>query len=819
MGLFSKFRDAKAAAIQPRDVGADSRDQEALRLIEEGNAIEEEGRPAEALQRYDAAVLLSPDLARGHLNRGNALLVMGDTDGAIDAYATALVKEPHYAAAHYNMGNAHVRCGRPEAAVVAYRSAISLNPDLVDAEVALGGALEDLGNLDDAVASYRRALLLKPDYAEVHGNLGNTLTKLGRTDEAIASYHRVAALSPHRAEAFNILGRMLQARGRLDEAAANFRRAAEIDPDDADAHCNLGNVLCAIGNPGAALDCYRRALAARPQSAELQSNVGNALRELGRFDEAISSLRRAIQINAGIAAVHFNLGVALQDVGRLHDAANSFRRAIAIDPKYADAYCSLGNSLYGIGRLNEALDCYRRVIELNPDHVLAHNNVGNTLSALGHGDEAVASHREALRLDPGFADAQSNILFSSNYRQGQGGAMMLAEARRYGDMVAGMARPFSDWPNVVDPARRLRIGFVSGDLRNHAVGNFVEGVLTALASRATDQLEIFGYPTHFLADAVTARIKDSCSGWHSAAKLSDDDFARQIRDDRIDILIDLSGHTNHNRLPMFARKPAPVQATWLGYLATTGVAAIDYVIADRLTLPEPEAVNFVEKIWYMPKSYLCFTPPSVRTQVTPLPAFAERRITFGSFNNLAKVNDDVVALWARVLNAVPESRLFLKAKQFEDVSVRQSVVNRFAARGIEAARLILVSHVAMSDYLAPYEKVDIALDPFPYPGITTSVESLWMGVPVVTLAGNTFLSRQGVGILTNAGLSEWIANDPDDYVARAATHAGDLHRLSSLREALRDRVMSSPIFDATQFADHFAMAMRGMWQEWCNRRR
>jgi predicted O-linked N-acetylglucosamine transferase (SPINDLY family) len=354
-------------------------------------------------------------------------------------------------------------------------------------------------------------------------------------------------------------------------------------------------------------------------------------------------------------------------------------------------------------------------------------------------------------------------------------------------------------------------------LRNHPVGFFVEDMLAALVSNASGRLEIFAYPNHFRTDAVSERIKACCQGWHSAVGLSDESLVRRIRDDDIDILIDLSGHTANNRLPMFAWKPAPVQASWLGYLGTTGVAAMDYLIADPRTLPETEEAHFTEKIWRLPETYLCFTPPEGDVQVSALPAIANGFITFGCFNNLTKINDAVVALWARVLASVPDSRLFLKAKQLRDASVLQNIVERFAMHGIDSRRLLLEGTVPQrSEHLMTFHRVDIALDPFPYPGITTSVESLWMGVPVLTLAGERFLSRQGVGLLMNAGLTEWIAADADDYVARAILHAGDMQRLAALRDGLRQRVLASPIFDAPRFARHFEIALRGMWQKWCD---
>jgi len=282
----------------------------------------------------------------------------------------------------------------------------------------------------------------------------------------------------------------------------------------------------------------------------------------------------------------------------------------------------------------------------------------------------------------------------------------------------------------------------------------------------------------------------------------------------VHVLLDLSGHTIHNRLPMFAYQPAPVQASWLGYLATTGVAAIDYLIADSWTLPTTDEASFTEKIWRLPETYLCFTPPEVEVAVSPLPALTEGCVTFGSFNSLTKMTDEVVALWARVLAAVPGSRLYLKTRQLKESAIRQSIIECYAAHGIESDQLILEDVVpGRAEHLATYHRVDIALDPFPYPGITTSAEALWMGVPVLTLAGGRFLSRQGVGLLMNTGLPEWVASDPDDYVARAALHAGDLQGLAALRASLRDRFLASPICDAKRFARHFELALEGMWKK------
>jgi predicted O-linked N-acetylglucosamine transferase (SPINDLY family) len=386
-------------------------------------------------------------------------------------------------------------------------------------------------------------------------------------------------------------------------------------------------------------------------------------------------------------------------------------------------------------------------------------------------------------------------------------------------LAARNAHPFTNWSNTPEIGRRLRVGLLSGDLRSHPVGFFVESILAALAANASGQLQLMVYSTNFLTDGVTERIKATCHGWRCVAGLTDRSLAQLIRDDGIDILIDLSGHTAYNRLPMFAWKPAPVQVSWLGYFATTGVAAMDYLIADPWTLPQSEESNFTEKIWRMPETRLCFTAPDVDTQVAASPALANGYITFGCFNNLAKMNDAVVALWARILVAMPDSRLLLKAKQLGEASVRARTFERFAAQGIAADRLVPDSYSAREHYLKAYRQIDIALDPFPFTGGTTTAEALWMGVPVLSLTGESFIARQGIGLLMNAGLPDWIAADADDYVARAVRHASDVQRLATLRSGLRQQVLHSPIFDAPRFARHFEAALRGMWTHWCDHQR
>lgn len=824
-----------------------------MKLLEDGLALERQGHLDAALQHFDAAIALAPNLGRAHFCRGIALFDQGKTQDALDAYSTALIHKPDSAAAHFNMGNALIRLERFEEGIAAYRKATALKPEFADAHVALGGALEDLGRIDEAIAHYGEAIAIEPSYAEAHFNLGGALAKLGKLDGAAACYRRASEIKPDLLAANIRLGNILSELGKPDEALACFQHALESEADNAEAQFGLGFALMELGQLGMAEECYRRALKIAPDFAEAYSNLGTIKKRLGQLDDAVALFRRALEIKPDFAEVHCNLGSAQQALGQLDNAAisylkaiglkpafaeahsnygtvlrqigqpqqaeTSFRRALQFNPGFADAHNNLGIVLTLYGKLDEALACYRRALEIRPGFAEAHMNLGIALKDLGRLDEALVSIRRALEIDPDYAVAYDNLLFIHNYLGNQPASLMLEEARRYGEVVAKAARPFTAWPNSADPDRCLRVGLVSGDLCNHPVGYFLVGVLEALISQAANRVELFGYANRFSDDETGKRIRACCQGWHSVVGLPDDILAKLVREDGIDILIDLSGHTAHGRLPVFAWKPAPVQVSWLGYFATTGVAEMDYFIADPWTLPPSEEAYFTERVWRLPETRLCFTPPEVELEVGPLPTLSKGYVTFGCFNNLTKMNDAVVALWARVLANVPNSRLFLKSQQIREPLIRKSIAERFAAHGIDSNRLILEEYVPRASYLAAYHQVDIGLDPFPYPGGTTTVEALWMGVPVLTLTGERFLSRQGDGLLMNAGLPEWVASSPDDYVARAVSHASDLQRLAALRNGLRQQVLASPIFDAKRFAMHFENAMRNMWKKWCEQMR
>ena len=638
--------------------------------------------------------------------------------------------------------------------------------------------------------------------------LAIVLKQNGRINESLIASQKSVQLDLHDAEARNNLGNTLKEQGKLDESEASFRQAITLKPNYAEAHNNLGVTLEARGKLNEAEVCFRQAIVLKPNYAEGYNNLGNILKEQSKQDESEACFRQAIELKPDFAEAHNNLGVTLEAQSKLNEAEVSCRQAIKLKPDYAEAYNHLGAILQNLGRLNEAEASCLKAITLKPDHAKAYNNLGVILQKLGRLNETEASYRQAMKLKPDYAEAHSNLLFlysgfmyeSSHY---------LKKAREYGQQIAkSVVSKYSTWL-CVGNTKILRVGMVSGDLKNHPVGYFLEEFLNQLGEF---DFELYAYTTQSNEDDLTLRIKPRFTRWKSLVGISDVDAADHIYNDGIHILIDLSGHTAQNRLPIFAWKPAPVQISWLGYFASTGVAEIDYILGDPYVTPTEEANHFSEKIWQLPESYICFTEPEVDIDVVSLPALDKKRVTFGCFNKIARITDPVVRVWSEILHAVPTAVLFLKDKYFEVESVRESFYDRFKVNGIQKDRLILEGESPRSKYLAAYNRVDIALSPFPYGGGTTSAEGLWMGVPVITMQGNHFLSHLGESIAHNTGLTDWIAVDEEDYVAKAIAFSTDLEGLEKLRSRLRAQVLSRPLFDAERFANHFKNALRGMWK-------
>lgn len=589
------------------------------------------------------------------------------------------------------------------------------------------------------------------------------------------------------------------------EAQSNL--LTERFPDCAQAWKLLGISRHLQGKDG--LPALRKTVGLRPTDGLAHNNLANASKDLGLLEDAIESYRRALRFQPDLAGIHYNLGLTLMGLGRFDEAILSFRQTSTLDPRFAEAHNDLGNALRELGQLENALASYRKALSIKPTLVEAHNNLGNVLKDLGRLEDSLASYRQALSIKADYDDARCNMLFVLNYASNYASTYCLEQAQLFGRIAARKAkRRFTSWRCKSFPTR-LRIGFVSGDLRTHPVGRFLESVVNQLGA---SQLELVAYPTQFQEDALTARIKPHFAAWKPLAGLSDEAAARLIHNDGIDVLFDLSGHTAHNRLGVFAWKPAPVQVSWLGYFATTGLQEMDFILADKTSVPDSAWSQFTESVYYLPDTRLCFTPPQPALPVSPLPALATGEVTFGCFQNLAKIGDNVLEVWGQLLARIPDAALRMQCPQLRDASVRVQLTERLQHHGIDPARVSLFGKMSYSAYLEAHAEVDVLLDTFPYPGGTTTCEGLFMGVPTLTLAGNSLLGRQGASLLAAAGLKEWISSSSEEYIAKGIALTRDLSALAELRSSLRTRLLASPLFDAGRFARNFEAAVWSMWK-------
>jgi predicted O-linked N-acetylglucosamine transferase (SPINDLY family) len=765
------------------------------------------------LKQYDAGLALMerslaarPDASYFN-NLGNMLRECGRLDDAIAHYRRAVALRPDYPEAHNNLGNALRDARDPAEAMQSCSRAIELRPGYAEAYNNLGNVLQDLGELDAAAASYGKAIAFHHVYAEAHSNLGNVLRAQERHADAIVHYRRAIELNPALRVAHRGLAIALRATDDFDGALEHAR--AGLEPDDAEGHCTLGRSLRSMNDFDGAARLFERACEIDPGYAPAWCRLGELRCQQGEYEESLRLCRHAIELDPELADAYNFLGLAYHNLDRMAASELSHRHAIDLNPDDADAHHNLAAALFRLDKLDEAMSEYRIAQELGVDPVKIQLTLGDILWAKRDFAGAVAAFREAVEHDPHRAYAR--LLFNMSSSPAFAPEEWVVDAQRYGDYLARDARLLShDREQRARQARGrpLRVGFVSGDLRQHPVGIFLESVLAHLDRT---RIEPHAYVTFVVEDDVTARLKSGFASWKKLTCLNRDQAARMIHDDGIDVLVDLAGHTNWSGLPVFAHRPAPVQASWLGFFATTGCRAIDYFIGDPHTLPADEAHHFVEQPWHLPDSYLCFTPPAYDVAVGPLPMATNGGVTFGCFGKLTKISDDVIALWSRLLHALPDARLMLKAHELGASDLNRATLERFARHGIGAHQLILEGGSPRAEYFNAYNRIDIALSPFPYPGGTTTAEALWMGVPVIGMKGGRFVTHICESLLHAAGMGDWIAADEDAYLAKAIAFARDRDALAALRATLRERTLASPLCDAARFARNLEDAFHGMW--------
>jgi predicted O-linked N-acetylglucosamine transferase (SPINDLY family) len=633
----------------------------------------------------------------------------------------------------------------------------------------------------------------------------------GRLAEAEAIYRAILSQHPDQPDALHHLGLIAIQAGRNDVAVQLIGKAVSVRPGIAEFHNHLGLALVGVRASEQAINEFRKALQIKPDLAEAYFGLGNAHRQLGQLEPARAALREAVRLKPDYAWAYTNLGVASLDQRAFDDAIAAFGAATKIEPKNPDFQNNYATALRAAGRLGEAVRVYRHALELRPNWADFLSNLGNTLLEQGELDAGIATLRQAVAANPKDPLSGSDLLYALHFDPSIDARSLLAEHRVWAARhAAPLKAQIQPHPNDRHPDRPLRVGYVSCDFREHAVGRFF---LPLLREHDRKQFQTFCYTTGTIEDAKTEAIKSLAGVWRRVVGFPDEQLVQIIRQDRIDILVDLSAHCAGNRLLVFARKPAPVQVTYLSYPSTTGVEAIDYRMTDPfLDPPGQDDSIYVEKSWRLPTLYWCYEPGIDAPPISPAPASQAGFITFGCLNTFRKVSEQTLKTWCELMRQIPASRLLLHANDGEH---RERTRSRMQQEGIDPSRISFVGYQSLPDYFATYQRIDIALDPFPYAGGTTTCDALWMGVPVVSLAGRMAVHRSGLSILNAVGLPELVASNTEQYLEIARQLAGDLPRISQLRASLRERMRASELMNAPRFAREMEAAYRAMWRAWC----
>lgn len=655
---------------------------------------------------------------------------------------------------------------------------LSKEPNNVHALCFLGALECERGEHDKGLEHIKRAITIDPQFSQGYCNLGVALHGKRDWQEAEKAFRQALTIKPDYAQAYSYLGSSLAAQSKLDEAEKNCRRALQLRPNHVGALINLADVVRKQGKPNEAEVIYKRIVESNSESIEALTG----------------------------------LGISLFLQNKLDSAMVVFEKAITLNPKHDEAYFRLGMTLARDGRLQDAQSAFRQALSLKPNRVEALNHLADAFRVSGKPHEAIQVYRQALEIDPDDSHTHSNMLLTYQYVPGEVSPNYIEVARAW-DQTHAHSGSIQDFTNIPDPERPLRIGYVSPDFRNHVVSYFMEPILGAHDRK---HFEVFCYAGVYCPDEVTERIRQISDHWWSTMGKDDAAVAERIRADGIDILVDLAGHTGGNRLPVFTRKPAPLQVTYLGFPNTTGLSAMDYRLTDSRAGPPGLADrSHSETLIRLPHGFLCYLPSSKAPEVAPLPVRKSGHVTFGSFNNLAKVTPENVAVWARILHRVPQARLLLKAHALADDETRCRYHALFAEADVPAERVELVGwQPSAQGHLALYDRVDIGVDTFPYNGTTTTCEAMWMGVPVVTLAGDRHAARVGASLLHTVGLDENITQTLDDYVERAIELVGNEAKLADLRASLRERMERSQLCNSNLITGTIESAYRAMWRRW-----
>lgn len=738
----------------------------------------------------------------------------GQLAEAEQMYRRALDLHPRHAPAAHLLGLIASQLGKLELAEFYVEKAVTFDAFHGPYRVDLGRIYRAQNRNAEALDSYRKALEMNPKLAAAHTGLGTLLAETGKDEEALGCFGRALALEPADAEAHLGQGMVLQARGQTALAQASLEKAVQLAPENVEAYLQLGQCLHAQQRLLDAIACYQKAARLKEDSHAAHYGLGCAFQARGQWDQAATHYTTAIGLAPQLAPAHYNLGIVRREQGRADEAIACFGAALECQNDMVAAHLSLSNLYLALEQPDEAVVAARRAGELQPQSASAAVHLALALQLQGDIPGAIAALRHAVEQDPGDANAHSNLIYMLHADPAVDAQTLWAEQRvwaeRHAEPLTAAARGHK---NDRAPDRRLRIGYVSPYFCQHVVSCFS---LPLLAAHDRAACEIFCYADAQVADDVTARFRQSADHWRPIAGMSDEAVTEQVRQDEIDILVDVTGQIGRNRLLVFARKPAPIQVTYLGYQNTTGMSAMDYRLTDaHADPPGTTDAIYSEKLVRLPRSFFCFAPDDSAPEVNELPARAAGHVTFGWLNSMMKTTSESLDTWAKILAAVAGSRLIVMA--YPGGVFQERVHEAMRRRGVDPARVEIVKWCSQDDTLRLHHRIDVALDSFPFNGHATVCNALWMGVPSVARAGTTYASRFGGSALINVGLSNLIARSGDEYVRIAGQLADNLPRLAELRRGLRQRMSESPLLDAAAFAGYVENGYRQMWQIWRRR--
>jgi protein O-GlcNAc transferase len=599
----------------------------------------------------------------------------------------------------------------------------------------------------------------------------------------------------------------------FEQAERYYKQAIVQAPSYADAYINLSVLHRMHGRYTDAIACLDKAKQVDPADAYVDFNLAAVAQLQGSMQLAIRHYQNALALNNTFEMAYEDLFKLQFQLGYFTDAELTIRQALKSAPQSTTFHFLLGNLENRCGHWEQAIATYQKIVDIQPNSAGALVNIGTCYRNLGDHAKAITYYRSALELQPDGDATYDNLLFCLCGEPSTTLAQYYSEAVVFGRKMQEKAKLYTEWKvDLCSGRRQLRVGLVSGDLRAHPVGFFLENILKSIDRT---RIHLIAYSTDLQEDSISLSIKSSCVAWHYIGNLEDEFAAEKIYQDGIDILIDLSGHTGGNRLPMFCWKPAPVQVSWLGYFASTGIPTIDYLLADPISVPQEHHQYYTETIQYLPDTRFCFSPPTALIERLPakLPALENGYITFACFQRLEKLSDDVIGAWCEVLKSLPQAKLRLQSRDYKDAQVCQRLLSRLSKVGIAQGRIMILPAISRDAYLAAHAEVDFILDTFPYTGGTTTCEALWMGVPTLTIIGNKMVERQGASLMTAAGYADWVAADIDDYISKAIKFGKDIEGLAKLREGMRTKVAASLVFNAERFSKNLETALFDMWDK------